>query len=137
MRKLILTTALLMAAGVAPAFADCKGHFAAIGVPLLSGIDYVTWDSFAKVDKGTALSRIAKRLRADGYDGVQVSKSRGVVTATQEMSGSGRTQTLRFVASKSGNGTRVDVTFSVRAGQIASNGVVRRELCKLIGAAAG
>ncbi len=120
----------LSAASVA--HAGCKDNFSTQGFPLLSEIEYRTWDTVG-ADGGTALKRIAKALRADGYAAVSI-KGSGV-TAKQETSGSGRPQTLRFTAKKAGKATRIAASFTIQQGQIAGERVVRNELCRLIATA--
>ncbi len=58
-------------------------------------------------------------MLAEGFIRVGVDRSAGALTAFQETSGSGRPQTLRVSARKTGNGTRVDAVFMIQAGQLA------------------
>jgi hypothetical protein len=46
-------------------------------------------------------------------------------------------QTLRVVARKAGNGTRVDAVFQVQAGQVAAAEAVRKGICNVVRAARG
>ena len=125
----------LFLALAAPAQAACKQNFTVLGLPLLSQIEYRTSETYKGLSQSTAAKRIAARLKAEGYSGVK--RSGGTVTAWQETSGSGRPQALRFIVTERGAKTSVEAIFTVQQGQIAGNGIVRKELCKLIASAAG
>ena len=127
---LVVTLALTGAA-----HSGCKQNFTTLGLPLLSQIEYRTFETYKGLDKTTAAKRIAARLKAEGYSSVR--RSGGVVTAWQETSGSGRPQELRFIVEDSSSQTRIEAIFTIQQGQVAGNRVVRNELCKLIAAAAG
>lgn len=131
--KALLVIATLALA--APASAGCKQNFSFLGLPLLSQIEYRTHDSMTGVSPKTAAKRIAAQLKAEGYFSVKTSG--GTVTALQETSGSGRAQSIRFVAKAAGDTTRIDAIFTIQQGQIAGERVVRNELCRLISVAAG
>ena len=89
------------------------------------------------MDPATATGRIARKMRREGYSGIEANAGRGRVDAWQETSGSGRTQHLRATVKASKGGSRAALTFTVRAGQVADDRIVRRELCKLLRAAKG
>lgn len=59
------------------------------------------------------------------------------MTALQETSGSGRPQALRFIVSERSGKTTIEAIFTIQQGQVASNRVVRDELCRLIATGAG
>jgi hypothetical protein len=128
-----LVTATFLSTGLASA--ACKQNLEVLGLPLLSQIEYRTHEVYKGLPQATAAKRIAARLKAEGYSGVK--RSGGVVTAWQETSGSGRPQQLRFIITEQGGKTRIEAIFTVQQGQVAGNGVVKRELCKLIATAAG
>ena len=134
--RLILTT-LVLTIGLATTglAGTCKQNFSFIGLPLLSQIEYRTYATVQGVSVKTAAKRIAAQLRAEGYSAVKTSG--GTVTALQETSGSGRPQSLRFVAKAADGVTRIDAIFTIQQGQIAGERVVRKELCRLIATAAG
>jgi hypothetical protein len=132
--RLTLIAALTLALA-APAQAACKQNLTVLGLPLLSQIEYRTFETYKGLDKTTAAKRIAARLKAEGYAGVK--RSGGTVTAWQETSGSGRPQALRFIVTEKSGKTSIEAIFTVQQGQISGNGVVRKELCKLIASAAG
>lgn len=117
--------------------ASCEGNFAVEGVPLVTALSYKTWEAFPKLDPKKALDRLASAVLAEGFSDMKVDKEHGAITALQESSGSGRPQTLRVVARKMGGNTRVDVIFSVQAGQVAPEDYVRSSVCRVISAAAG
>ncbi len=117
------------------AHAGCRENFAVLGLPLLSQIEYRTQETYRGLGQTTAAKRIAARLQAEGY--ARVRRSGGVVTALQETSGSGRPQELRFIITERSGKTTIEAIFTIQQGQVAQNRVVRNELCRLIGTAAG
>ena len=135
MRLAFLAPALCALAFASAVQADCKQNFTVLGLPLLSQIEYRTSETYKGLAQSTAAKRIAARLKAEGYSGVK--RSGGTVTAWQETSGSGRPQALRFIVTERGGKTSIEAIFTVQQGQIAGNGIVRKELCKLIASAAG
>lgn len=134
MRQFLLSTvfASILATG---ASAGCKDNFEVLGLPLLSQVEYRTFETYKALGQTTAAKRIAARLAAEGY--ARVKRKGGVVTAWQETSGSGRPQELRFIISEAKGRTKIEAIFTVQAGQIAGERVVRNELCRLIATAAG
>lgn len=126
---------LFIAFASSSASANCAKNFTTLGLPLLSQIEYRTQETYKGLDQTSAAKRIAARLKAEGYSRVQ--RNGGVVTAWQETSGSGRPQELRFIISERSGKTTIEAIFTVQQGQIASNRVVRNELCRLIANAAG
>jgi hypothetical protein len=133
MRLALIAAFTLALAGSAQA--DCKKNFEVLGLPLLSQIEYRTFETYTGLDKTAAAKRIAARLKAEGYSGVK--RSGGTVTAWQETSGSGRPQALRFIVTERPGKTTIEAIFTIQQGQISGNGVVRKELCRLIASAAG
>ncbi|NJS38581.1 MAG: hypothetical protein HC783_05705 [Rhodobacteraceae bacterium] len=131
-----LALAFAFAVLLAPAVhAACKQNFTTLGLPLLSQIEYRTFETYKGLGQTTAAKRIAARLKAEGYAAVR--RSGGVVTALQDTSGSGRPQELRFIVSEKGGKTMIEAIFTIQQGQVAGNRVVRNELCRLIATAAG
>jgi hypothetical protein len=131
----LILTALTLAFVATSATASCKQNFTVLGLPLLSQIEYRTQETYKGLGQTTAAKRIAARLKAEGYSAVQ--RSGGVVTALQETSGSGRPQALRFIVTEKPGKTTIEAIFTIQAGQIAAERVVRNELCRLIATAAG
>ncbi len=134
MRLPVLAFALLGFSASAQAQV-CASNFEQEGVPLVTAIVYKSWQVFPGVAPAQALDRLARATLAEGFLGMRVDKQYGAITAHQETSGSGRMQTLRIVARKAGNGTRVDAVFQIQAGQVASADIVRRGICKVVTAA--
>lgn len=126
---------LILALAASSASANCKKNFSSLGLPLLSQIEYRTQETYKGLDQTGTAKRIASRLKAEGYSSVK--RNAGVVTAWQETSGSGRPQELRFIVSERSGKTTIEAIFTVQQGQVASNRVVRDELCRLIASAAG
>lgn len=126
---------LVLALAASSASANCSKNFSSLGLPLLSQIEYRTQETYKGLDQTGAVKRIASRLKAEGYSSVK--RNGGVVTAWQETSGSGRPQELRFIVSERSGKTTIEAIFTVQQGQVASNRVVRDELCRLIASAAG
>jgi len=133
--RLALITTLALAISASVAHAACKQNFTTLGLPLLSQIEYRTFETYGGLGQTTAAKRLAARLAAEGY--AQVRRSGGVVTALQETSGSGRPQELRFIITERSGKTKIEAIFTIRQGQVAGNRVVRDELCRLIATAAG
>jgi len=115
----------------------CEDNYGATGIPLVTGISFSSYQDFSKVDPATALKRMARMVKNEGYTGVKVNAAKGTIVAYQETSGSGRAQTLKVAAKTQGNGTRAVANFSVQAGQVAEDRAVRKGLCKIIRAAGG
>lgn len=128
--------ALVLLAGSSVASAQsCDVNFKQDGVPLLTDIIYRSWRIYPTLDAGLALDNLASAVAAEGYVAIRVDRQLRAISALQETSGSGRPQTLRISARKSGKGTRVDGIFTIQAGQIASADAVREGLCAIIDAA--
>ncbi|GAU83655.1 hypothetical protein [Bosea sp. BIWAKO-01] len=113
----------------------CASNFKSAGVPMLTALTYRTWDLIPNRAPAAVLPALAKGVAADGFDSIQVDKSLGTISALQEVTGSGRPQTLRVTARASGKGTRVDIVFTVQPGQIAEENGTRAAMCKIISSA--
>lgn len=131
-------TLAMFALASSTAFAQsCAGNFKADGVPMVTGISYRSWDLLRDRAPAAVLKNLAAAVSAEGFAGVRVDKATSSVAAIQETSGSGRPQTLRVTARKSGPATRVDAVFVVQAGQVAPEGFVRDTLCRIIAGGRG
>jgi hypothetical protein len=126
----------LVAASAAQA-QTCQSNFKTEGVPLLTALNYKSWQVFPKLDPKTALNNLAQGVAVEGFAGIDVDKSLGAITAEQETTGSGRPQTLRIVVRKSGKGSRVDLVFMVAPGQVAAESTTRSAICRVIASANG
>jgi hypothetical protein len=115
----------------------CEKNFKVSGVPLVTALTYRSFQEFPQLKQKAALESLASSVAAEGFSGIRVNNSLGAIDAFQETSGSGRAQTLRVVARKRGDGTRVDVVFEIQAGQVTSKELVRQSLCTIITDAAG
>lgn len=129
--------ALLLGLSHAHAQSACPGNFKADGVPMVTGITYRSWDLIANRAPAVVLKNLAAAVAAEGFAGIRVDNATSSVLAIQETSGSGRPQTLRVTARKSGPATRVDAVFSVQMGQVAPEGYVRDALCRVIAGGRG
>jgi hypothetical protein len=127
-----LPLALAAFSGTAAQAQPCADNFKAAGVPMVSTITYRTWDLIPNRKPAVALTALARAVEADGFDDVTVNKASGTISALQETTGSGRPQTLRVTAKASGPATRVDIVFTVQAGQIADEGATRTGMCRII-----
>ena len=114
----------------------CSTNFTSAGVPMLSEITYRTWD-LVKSPAAKAINGAARAVSAEGFGGIRVDKATNTLTALQDGAGSGRLQSLRITARKSGGATRLDLVFTVQAGQIGHEGEVRRGFCNFVDAARG
>lgn len=129
--------ALLLNLPPALAQSACPGNFRADGVPMVTGITYRSWDLIANRAPTVVLKNLAAAVAAEGFAGIRVDNATSSVLAIQETSGSGRPQTLRVTARKSGPATRVDAVFAVQMGQVAPEGYVRDALCRVIAGGRG
>jgi hypothetical protein len=75
MRLALITALSLGLAGSAQA--ACKQNFTALGLPLLSQIEYRTQETYKGFGQTSAAKRIAERLKAEGYSAVK--RNGGVV----------------------------------------------------------
>lgn len=127
--------------GVAPISAQimaqsvCQKNFAVEGTARVTAMNFRTWREFPNLPQATALKNLRAAMLAEGFSNIGVDAEAGALTAVQETSGSGRPQTLRVAARKSGNGTRVDAVFMIQAGQTADSSYVRSALCRVVDAA--
>jgi hypothetical protein len=133
----LASAAVLLGLAQAQAQSDCPGNFKADGVPMVTGITYRSWDLIANRAPAVVLKNLAAAVAAEGFAGIRVDNATSSVLAIQETSGSGRPQTLRVTARKSGPATRVDAVFAVQAGQVAAEGYVRDALCRVISGGRG
>lgn len=128
--------ALLLA--TSPVLAQaCPGNFKADGVPMVTGITYRSWDLIKGKAPAAVLKNLAAAVAAEGFAGIRVDNATSSVVAMQETSGSGRPQTLRVTARRSGPATRVDAAFVVQAGQVSPEAYVRDALCRVIAGGRG
>ncbi len=130
--KFVGVLPLIALATASAAQADCVQNFNQEGVPLVSGITYRSWTLYPKLDAKVALKNLTSAVAAEGFSGIRVEAGIGAISALQETSGSGRPQTLRIVARKTSKGTRVDGTFFIQPGQLASADAVRNGLCRIL-----
>lgn len=133
----LVAGALLLGLSQAQAQSACPGNFKADGVPMVTGITYRTWDLIGNRAPAAVLKSLAAAVAAEGFAGIRVDNATSSVLAIQETSGSGRPQTLRVTARKSGPATRVDAVFAVQMGQVAPEGYVRDALCRVIAGGRG
>ncbi|KAA0121661.1 hypothetical protein CIW48_22760 [Methylobacterium sp. P1-11] len=105
------------------------------GAPMLQGITYKTWAISPGVGPEAAFERGTRAVLAEGFVNVNAGKRLGTLTAQQETSGSGRSQTLRVVVGKSGKGSRIDAVFMVQGGQAALS--MSDNLCRIVDAVVG
>jgi hypothetical protein len=133
-RTLVLATAFLAVA--APASAQgCAENFQVEGTPLLTAMNFRTSQNFSGLDSRKALGNLRSAMLAEGFSNIRVDQAGGALTALQETSGSGRPQTLRITARKSGSGTRVDGVFMLQVGQVADANTIRAAMCRVISGA--
>ena len=110
----------------------CASNFSSSGVPMVSQITYRTWD-LSKKAPAAILPAIVRAIQADGdFIDIRTDKASGTISAMQEVTGSGRPQILRVTTRKQATGTRVDIAFTVQAGQVAPEGAVRTALCDFL-----
>lgn len=131
----LVASSSIFCLGISLAYAGCQENFTTIGVPMVTKLEGKSFAVFSKIDPKNAVQKLAGAVLADGYTDMKVDEKYGAITALQETSGSGRPQTLRLVARKTGGGTRVDGVFTMQVGQITSDAAVREGLCRLIEAA--
>lgn len=127
--------ALGLSAGVAEA-ASCESNFKVSGVPMVTPVQYKTWQEYPKAKAATALKTLAQAVAAEGFSGIEVNRELSTIDAYQDTSGSGRPQTLRVVARQKGAGVRVDAMFDIQVGQVTSNSVVKTGLCNIVNSVA-
>lgn len=135
-RKTTLVFAFSLIAGAAQA-QTCASNFTTEGIPLVTAINYKSWQIFPNLNPGKALDNAARAMAAEGFSGIRVDKQMGTLTALQETTGSGRPQTLRVVVRPSGKGSRVDLVFMVQQGQVAPEAMIRSAACRVIEGAKG
>ncbi len=114
---------------------SCAENFQVEGTPLLTAMNFRTSQTFNGLDSKKALGNLRSAMLAEGFDNIRVDQAGGALTAVQETSGSGRPQTLRITARKSGSGTRVDGVFMIQIGQVASGDTIRAAMCRVISGA--
>lgn len=131
MWRLFLCAFSILAVSSAHA-AGCNENFTMQGVPMVTALEYKSFAIFPKRSTKDAVQRLAGAVLADGYSDMKVDEKYGAISALQETSGSGRPQTLRLVARKTGAGTRVDGVFTIQQGQLTSDAAAREGLCRLI-----
>ena len=136
MPKQILIATLLTASAAIPAFAQsCPVNFRVEGTAMVTGMNFRSFQEFPGVASGRALTALRQAMLAEGFSNIREDRANGALTAVQETSGSGRPQTLRVVARKIGNGTRVDAVFMIQPGQVAEAPVVRNAICRVVSSA--
>lgn len=132
MSKSAVLALVLSALATGGASAQCAANFTQEGVPLVTGISYRTWTVIPGTRPDALVKELARAVSAEGFDDIEVNAALGSISALQETTGSGRPQTLRVTARKAGKGARVDATFFIPPGQVASGDVVKTYLCRII-----
>jgi hypothetical protein len=141
MKSFVAAGVLAAVLGAAPAFGQqmvqsvCQQNFAVEGTPRVTAMNFRTWRDFPNLPQPTALKNLRAAMLAEGFSNIGLDAEAGALTTVQETSGSGRPQTLRVTARKTGSGTRVDAVFMIQAGQIADSNVIRAALCRVVDAA--
>lgn len=143
MKSFVAAGAIAMVAvsGAAPAWAQtmaqsvCQQNFVVEGTARVTAMNFRTWRDFPNLAQPTALKNLRAAMLAEGFSNIGVDAEAGALTAVQETSGSGRPQTLRVTARKTGSGTRVDAVFMIQPGQTADSNYVRSALCRVVDAA--
>ncbi len=141
MKSFVAAGVFAVVLGVAPAFGQsmlqsvCQQNFVVEGTPRVTAVNFRTWRDFPNLPQPTALKNLRAAMLAEGFSNIGVDAEAGALTTVQETSGSGRPQTLRVSARRSGSGTRVDAVFMIQAGQVAEANVVRAALCRIVDAA--
>ncbi|MDB5489492.1 MAG: hypothetical protein JWQ58_3207 [Reyranella sp.] len=141
MKSFVAVGAVAAMLGAGPAWAQgmvqssCQQSFVVEGTARVTAMNFRTWREFPNLPQPTALKNLRAAMLAEGFSNIGVDADAGALTAVQETSGSGRPQTLRVSARKSGSGTRVDAVFMIQAGQTADSNYVRNALCRVIDAA--
>jgi hypothetical protein len=136
-KTLAMISAILAATAGAASAQSCADNFQVEGTPLVTAMNFRTSQTFGGVDSRKALDNLRRAMLAEGFSNIDIDRSGGALTAVQETSGSGRPQTMRVTARKSGNGTRVDAVFMVQAGQVAGADTVRAAMCRVVAGARG
>jgi hypothetical protein len=113
----------------------CQQNFVLEGTARVTAMNFRTLRDFPILRQPTALKNLRAAMLAEGFGNIGVDAEAGALTAVQETSGSGRPQTLRVTARKSGNGIRVDAVFMIKAGQTADSNYVRSALSRVVDAA--
>jgi hypothetical protein len=133
---LLMTSIVMSLTGSSVASAQsCAENFQVEGTPLLTAMNFRTSQNFSGLDSKKALGNLRSAMLAEGFSNIRVDQAGGALTAVQETSGSGRPQTLRVTARKSGSGTRVDSVFMIQVGQVASADTIRAAMCRVISGA--
>jgi hypothetical protein len=136
MRLCFAIGALAIVLGTTPALAQsCQDNFQVEGTALITALNFRTSQNFPGLDQRKAVSNLRSAMLAEGFSNIAVDNASGSLTAVQETSGSGRPQTLRITARKTGNATRVDAVFMIQAGQVADANTVRTSLCRVLAGA--
>ena len=141
MKSFVAVGAIAVVLGSAPAWAQgmvqsvCQQNFVVEGTARVTAMNFRTSRDFPNLPQAAALKNLRAAMLAEGFSNIGVDAEAGALTTVQETSGSGRPQTLRVTARKSGNGTRVDAVFMIQAGQTADSNYVRNALCRVVDAA--
>ncbi len=139
MRSSVVIAAVLLAAGPAAGqgmlTSVCQQNFVVEGTPRVTAVNFRTWRDFPNLPQPAALKNLRAAMLAEGFSNIGLDAEAGALTTVQETSGSGRPQTLRVTARKTGSGTRVDAVFMIQAGQVADSNVVRSAMCRVVDAA--
>jgi hypothetical protein len=140
MNRVVRTAAIAAAfctgLALSPAQAQvCAQTFKVDGVPLVTGLTYRSHQLFPGLDVGSALTKLRRAMAAEGFEGIREDRANGSLTALQETSGSGRPQTFRVTARKTGGATRVDAVFIIQPGQITDADMIRSYMCRVISGA--
>ena len=141
MKSFVAVGVVAAVLGVGPAWAQgmvqsaCQQNFVVEGTARVTAMNFRTWRDFPNLPQPAALKNLRAAMLAEGFSNIGVDAEAGALTAVQETSGSGRPQTLRVSARKSGSGTRVDAVFMIQAGQTTDSNYVRNALCRVIDAA--
>ena len=116
-------------------FGGCSSNFSASG-SIFSGKQFKTFAVLSEVDVQTAFRKANAVVRKNEYEITSSDEKSGTISAAQRTSADRLLPLELKIESVSGVGTKIEFSFSIPSGVMASEGGIRNEFCNLASAVA-
>jgi hypothetical protein len=112
---------------------NCRANFK-VGGSMVRGTTYSTYAELTGLTQLQAIDQLLSVMSSQSLVVVSADKTSGEVSATQQSSPGGKTNTLDFTVTAISGGVRVAVRQKFRIGDRGRDDTVRDEICKVISA---
>lgn len=130
-----LLACALCASGPALADTQCNDNYTLDG-NFFKGRQFQSWGSYPEVSFDEAYRRAYANVAKQGFNIKQADKDAGVISAEQNVIGSGKVVPLNVIVEPEGSGSRVSVSFTTTGGLAVGEDSVKDGFCQILNAVA-